>query len=198
MCVCDRLGRLRALVLIVLLAGLGAAPVVSAHAAIQTPPAAPPAGAPAPPAGQTPPAPAPPATPAVPGQPASGKPGTPPAGLTFVGDAGLALFTVKAEGAADFEAFFAKVKETLARSDKPEHKQMADGWTIFKVTDTLQAGQLLYVSVMSPATKGMDYDPVKILGEVSSADVTALYPKFKNAIISVNRLNLQPVMKMGQ
>jgi hypothetical protein len=184
MCARDRLARLGMIAGVVALCGAGTAPVASAQGAPQPPPGGQaPTGAP-PTAGQTPPAP-----------PKSGA--TPPTGLSFVADAGLVLFTVKADGAGDFETFFAKVKEALEKSTKPEYKQIGAGWKVYKVTDTLQAGQLLYASVMDPATKGVDYDPVKILSELSSPEVTALYPKFKDALISVNRLNLQPVMKMG-
>jgi hypothetical protein len=168
----------------------------------QTPTAAPPSASQPPAAPAQPPAapaqpPAPAQQPAAPAKPPAAPPGgAQPAGLSFTAEAGLALFTVKAEGAADFEAFFAKVKDALEKSAKPEYKEIAAGWKIYKITDALQTGQVLYASIMDPATKGVDYDPVKILSEVSSADVTALYPKFKDALISVNRLNLQPLMVM--
>lgn len=188
MCVCDRLGRVGVMIAVAALCALGAASAVSARQVPQPQPPAsgqPPAGAP-PAGGQAPPTPVPPPGPAA----------AQPKGLTFIADAGLALFTVKAEGAADFEAFLAKVKEALEKGSKPEYKQMAAGWKIYKVADTLQTGQVLYASIMDPATKGVDYDPIRILSEVSSAEITALYPKFKDALISVNRLNLQPVMVM--
>lgn len=183
----ERLGRIGIVVTLVALCAVRGAMPASAQAVPQPPPA-----------GQTPPAPAQaPAGPPATGQPAPAKPpAAPPTGLSFLGEAGLALFTVKSEGAADFEAFFAKVKEALEKSPKPEYKQMATGWKIYRVTDTLQAGQVLYASIMDPAAKGVDYDPVKILSDVSSTEITALYPKFKDALISVNRLNLQPVMMM--
>ena len=186
----DRLGRIGTIIARIVIIGAVALclPRTTSAASPQAP-----AGPPSPPTGQTPAGQTPPA----PAQPAPGTPGAQPVGLSFVAEAGLALFTVKAEGAADFEAFFAKVKDALEKSTKPEYKQIAAGWKIYKVTDTLQTGQVLYASIMDPATKGVDYDPVRILSDVSSPDVTALYPKFKDALISVNRLNLQPVMKMG-
>lgn len=155
----------------------------------QTPPAAP---APAPAAGQTP-------APAAGQTPTPAAPAAAPAApsLGFTGDGGLLLFTVKAEGAADFEAFFNKVKEALEKSPKPEYKQMAAGWKIYKVTDGAAAGQTLYAGVVDPAVKGADYDPVKILSEVLPDDARLLYPKLAAAIVSVNKLNLQYTIKMG-
>src|SRR5262245_61684183 len=142
-----------------------------------------PAPAGQPPAGQPPAAQAP-AAPAAPS-------------LAFSGDSGLVLFTIKAEGAADFEAFFAKVKEALEKGTKPEYKQMASGWKMYKVTDGAGPGDALYAAVLDPAVKSADYDPVKILGDVLPDDARALYPKLAAAIKSVNKLNLTTSMKMG-
>jgi hypothetical protein len=168
----------------------------------QTPPAQPPAN-PAPPPSSAPPTPAQPA-PATP-QPSSGAPGAAQsaakpsaAALSFTGEAGLVLFTVKAEGAADFEAFFAKVKDALENGARPEYKQMAAGWKLYKVAEAAQSGQVMYACVMDPAIKGGDYDPIKILSDVAPADAVAIYPKLKEAIVSVNRLNLSPSMTMGK
>lgn len=144
---------------------------------------------PAPPAGQQPPAGQPPAAqaPAAPAAPS----------LAFSGDSGLVLFTIKAEGVADFEAFFAKVKEALEKGTKPEYKQMASGWKMYRVTDGAGPGDALYAAVVDPAVKSADYDPVKILGDVLPDDARALYPKLAAAIKSVNKLNLTTSMKMG-
>jgi hypothetical protein len=146
----------------------------------------------------------PPAAPA-PAAPAQGQTGragaaattAAPAKLAITGDAGLVFFTVKAEGAGDFEAFFNKVKEALARGVKPEHKDMAAGWRLFKVTEGTNAGQVLYASVMDPVVLTGDYDPVRILNDVMPADAAALYPKFKEAVVSVNRASLVGAMKMA-
>ena len=107
------------------------------------------------------------------------------------------LFTIKAEGVADFEAFFAKVKEALEKGTKPEYKQMASGWKMYRVTDGAAPGDALYAAVVDPAVKSADYDPVKILGDVLPDDARALYPKLAAAIKSVNKLNLTSSMKMG-
>jgi len=66
---------------------------------------------------QTPPA-------AAPAQPAAA---AAPSPFLFPGDAGVILNFVKADKTADFEMVLGKVKEALAKSDKPERKAQAAG-----------------------------------------------------------------------
>ena len=94
-------------------------------------------------------------------------------------------------------AFFAKVKEALEKGTKPEYKQMAAGWKMYKVTDGAGPGDALYASVIDPVVKGADYDPVKILGDVLPDDARTLYPKLAAAIKTVNKLNLASTLKMS-
>jgi hypothetical protein len=146
-----------------------------------------------PPAAAAAAAPAPGQPAAAPAAPAPAAPATAPAAPA----AGQAPAQKCQPVSKDFEAFFAKVKEALERGSKPEYKQMAAGWKLYKVTDGAAPGDVLYASVIDPAVKGADYDPVKILGDVMPDDARALYPKLQAAIKSVNRLNLQTTLKMG-
>ena len=116
--------------------------------------------------------------------------------LQFTGDGGMVFFTVRAEGAADFEAFLVKLKEACDKGTKPAYVQMAAGWKVFRATDTTDRTQVLYAMVIDPVVKGEDYNPVKILTEVLPIEAQALAPKLALAIVSVNKLNLQNVMKM--
>src|SRR5262245_47239471 len=50
----------------------------------------------------------------------------------FGADAGLVLNFIKPDKTADFEAVIAKLKEALQKSDKPERKQQAASWKVFK------------------------------------------------------------------
>lgn len=156
------------------------------------------------PQGQTPPQQPPPQTPPPAGQPPAGQQPAAaqpaqPAGpmLPLSSDAGLILFTVKSDLAADFEAYMTKVKEALAKSTKPEYKQMAAGWKMFKGLEGAEPGRVLYVAVIDPAVKGVDYDPLKILKEVDPTVDATMRPKIIAAVEGVNKLNLQTSMKMG-
>src|SRR5687768_7254935 len=100
--------------------------LVSQSASAQDPAApAAPAGAAQPAPGAAQPAPSQPAQPAQPAQP----------GLTFDGDAGLLFMQIKPDKTADFESVMARLRDALTKTDKPERKQQATGWKIYKSTE---------------------------------------------------------------
>src|SRR3954449_10176386 len=111
--------------------------------------------------------PAPQPAPAAPAQPAAApaQPASAP-GLTFDGDAGLLFMQIKPDKVADFESVMAKLHEALAKTDKPERKQQAAGWKIYKSTEPGPGGNVLYVAIINPTLKGADYTVAKILYEV--------------------------------
>ena len=47
----------------------------------------------------------------------------------------MVLNFIKADKTGDFEAVIAKLKEALQKSDKPERKQQAASWKVFKSAD---------------------------------------------------------------
>src|SRR5262245_21752279 len=53
----------------------------------------------------------------------------------FPNDGGLVLNFIKPDKVADFEMVMAKLKEALQKSEKPERKQQATGWKVFKSPD---------------------------------------------------------------
>src|SRR6185295_12704447 len=77
--------------------------------------------------------------------------------FVFPGDAGLILNYVKADKTADFEMVLGKVKEALAKSEKPERKAQAAGWKVFKAVQPGPGGAVIYVFVMDPVAKGDEY-----------------------------------------
>ncbi len=85
-----------------------------------------------------------------------------PAARTFNGDAGLVLIYVKPEKTADFETAMGRVKEALSKSEKPERKQQAASWKLFKASAS-PAGQI-YVFVINPSVKNAGYGNGPILG----------------------------------
>src|SRR5262249_39186012 len=80
-----------------------------------------------------------------------------PATRTFGNDAGLVLNFLKPDKTADFEAVVAKLKEALAKSEKPERKEQAKSWQVFKSPDPAAGGNVLYVFLINPSVKGADY-----------------------------------------
>jgi pyruvate/2-oxoglutarate dehydrogenase complex dihydrolipoamide acyltransferase (E2) component len=77
-----------------------------------------------------------------------------PAARVFASDAGMVLNFIKPDKTADFEAVIAKLKEALQKSEKPERKQQAASWKVFKSPDPAAGGNALYVFIIDPAVKG--------------------------------------------
>jgi pyruvate/2-oxoglutarate dehydrogenase complex dihydrolipoamide acyltransferase (E2) component len=121
-----------------------------------------------------------PAAPAA-GQPAAQAAAAPTTRL-FASDAGMVLNFIKPDKGPDFEAVIAKLKEALAKSEKPERKQQAQSWKVFKSPDPAAGGNLLYVFVIDPAVKEADYTVSNILAEAfPPAEVNDLYKKYAEA-----------------
>ena len=103
-----------------------------------------------------------------------------PAARTFNGDAGLVLIYVKPEKTADFETAMGRVKEALSKSDKPERKQQAASWRLFKASAS-PAGQI-YVFVISPSVKNADYGIGAILGDGLPQEARAIYQTYADSL----------------
>lgn len=112
-------------------------------------------------------------------------PAQPPAAqqnpFVFPGDGGVILNFVKADKATDFEMVLGKVKETLAKSEKPERKQQATGWKIFKASEPGPNGAVIYVFIMDPVVKGADYSVGNILVEGFGAEGQTLYKTYSES-----------------
>jgi hypothetical protein len=106
----------------------------------------------------------------------------------------MVLNFIKADKTADFEAVIVKLKEALQKSEKPERKQQAASWKVFKSPDPAQGGNVLYVFVIDPSVKGADYTVSTILNEAFPQEVQALYKQYAEAYASgQNFVNLSLV-----
>jgi hypothetical protein len=141
---------------------------------------------------QTPPPQTPPAQPAQQAQAA-------PAARTFGSDAGMVLNFIKPDKTADFEAIITKLKEALQKSEKPERKQQAASWKVFKSPDQAAGGNVLYVFVIDPAVKGADYTVSTILAEAFPQEVQTLYKQYADAYAQgQNFVNLALISDLGK
>ena len=122
-------------------------------------------------------APAPPAQPPAPAQPAAAAPSP----FVFNSDGGVILNFVKADKTADFEMALGKLKEALAKSEKPERKAQAAGWKVFKATEPGPSGAVIYVFFMDPVAKGAEYKVGDILVEAFGAEGQTLYKTYSEA-----------------
>jgi len=164
---------------ILLCAGLGMA--TSAFA--QQPPAQPAPQPPAP-AGQAP------AAAQAPAQPAANP-------FMFGKDMAILTFYIKPDKTADFEKVITRLHQALANSDKPERKQQAAGWKVFKGSEPGPSGTVVYVNLISPVLKGADYSIAKIINEVYPAEAQVLFPAYKEAIAGLSRSELDIVADLS-
>jgi hypothetical protein len=122
-----------------------------------------------------------------------------PTARTFGSDAGMVLNFIKPDKTADFEAVVAKLKEALAKSEKPERKEQAKSWQVFKSPDPAAGGNVLYVFLINPAVKGADYTVSNILAEAFPTEVQTLYKQYAEAYASgQNVVNLALVSDLGK
>jgi len=104
-----------------------------------------------------------------------------PAKSVFGGDTALVLNYVRADKAADFEAVIARVKEALARSDRPVRRQQAANWRVFKTEGPAPPGKVVYLFAMMPPLRGADYAIPTILAEELPAEAKELSRKLIEA-----------------
>ena len=117
----------------------------------------------------------------------------------FANDAGMVLNFIKPDKTADFEAVVAKLKEALNKSDKPERKEQAKSWQVFKSPDPAAGGNVLYVFLINPAVKGADYTVSTILAEAFPQEVQTLYKQYADSYASgQNFVNLSLVLDLGK
>jgi len=98
-----------------------------------------------------------------------------PQARVFSGDVGLMFNIIKPDKTADFEMVVGKLKEALAKSDDPVHKQMAQGWRVIKNPEPIQGGNYLYAFLIDPVVKDADYTVSRVLAKAFPAEVQELF-----------------------
>jgi hypothetical protein len=89
--------------------------------------------------------------------------------LAFTTDAGLVLIQIKKDQTAAFEDLLTRLRAGVAKTtDEAVKKQMA-GFKVYKATEDM-AGNALYVCVIDPTTKDVDYELFSVLQKVLTAD----------------------------
>jgi hypothetical protein len=124
----------------------------------------------------------------------------PPTKRVFASDSGMVLNFIKPDKVADFEAVVVKLKEALEKSEKPERKQQAAGWKVFKAVEPGGGGSVLYVFVIDPAIKDADYTVSNILAEVyPPAELNTIYKQYADAYASgQNIISLNLISNLGK
>jgi hypothetical protein len=99
----------------------------------------------------------------------------PPQARVFTGEVGVMYNVIKPDKTADFEMVIGKLKEALAKSEKPDRKAQAAGWRVLKQADPLPNGNILYIFLIDPVAKDADYTVSRILNEVFPGEVQELF-----------------------
>jgi hypothetical protein len=115
---------------------------------------------------------------------------------TFTAPAGLLLVQIKPDKTADYEAMITKLRDALAKSEKPERKAMAKSWKIYKATEPA-AGNTLYVHIIETAAPGDYANPLRIISEVFPTEVQDIYTKVKEGFVQTGLLNLTLLQDLG-
>jgi hypothetical protein len=110
-------------------------------------------------------------------------------------DVVLVTMIIKPDKTADFEMVLAKVKEALAKSEKPERKQQAAGWNVFKAAQNAPQGAV-YVMRIDPIVKGAEYDFMRIIAEVFPVEAQEIFLKYKEAFAGRVVSELKKLMVM--
>ena len=116
----------------------------------------------------------------------------------FMSDASLLINYVKPDKTADFEMVMNKVKEALAKSEKPERKAQAEGWKVFKTDLPGPGGAITYFVIVDPVIKGNDYNMRQILTEAFGVgDTNTIYKTLADSVAgqSLVALTLSTSMK---
>jgi hypothetical protein len=116
--------------------------------------------------------------------------------LALDGDAATITVLIKPDKTAEFESVLAKVKDSLAKSEKPERKQQAAGWTVYKTGQPVQ-GNVAYIMVINPVVKGQEYDISRLIAEVFPVEVQEFFQKYKDSFAGRGITSLTKFMSMG-
>lgn len=110
-------------------------------------------------------------------------------------DVVLVTVIIKPDKTADFEMVLNKVKEALAKSENPDRKKQAEGWTVFKSAQNAPQGAV-YIMRIDPIVKGAEYDLMMIISEVFPVEVQEIFAKYKDAFAGRAVSELKKLMPM--
>jgi hypothetical protein len=102
---------------------------------------------------------------------------------TYTGDVVIAAYVINADKIADYEKVVATLKDSLAKSSRPEAKQQLAGWKVIKNAMNQPDGSPLYLHIITPV-KDADYSITNLVYEVvkDPAEQKAFYELYRGAL----------------
>ena len=121
-----------------------------------------------------------------------------PATATFTSDAGVLVVSVKPDKTADYEDAIRALQEALSHATDDRHREIAKGWRVFKATDLDAKANAVYVHLLQPAVKSVDYRISILLDELLSGASAELLAKYRDAIAAPpSKLGLTELANMS-
>lgn len=115
----------------------------------------------------------------------------------FITDLGAFLVVVKADKATSFDAAMSRLKAAIAAGTDKNRKAQATGWRVLKSSEEATDGAITYLWLIDPVSKATSYDPIAILKELAPTDVQPVYDELQASIVSITRVGLKELLKMG-
>lgn len=115
----------------------------------------------------------------------------------FTTELGAFIVVVKADKAASFDGAMARLKQVFATTTEKDRKTQAIGWRVLKSSEDATDGAVTYLWLIDPVAKAASYDPIAILRQISPADVQPVYDQLQASIVSITRVGLKELLKMG-
>jgi hypothetical protein len=103
--------------------------------------------------------------------------------FTLDGEAALWTVAIKPDKTADFERVLTRLREALLKSNTPERRQQAEGWTVLRLTTPLPDGNVAYVHDVRPVVPGADYSVMRILYDAFPDERQQLYELYRGAFV---------------
>lgn len=113
--------------------------------------------------------------------------------LTFTGDLGMLIHYVKGDQTSAYDAAVGKLKESFAKLDSPERKQLGASWTMYKATEPGPNSSSVYVSIFQPPMKDADYNMFKIIAEVFPTEAQEMYKATTASFVGAQRFSFQKI-----
>lgn len=115
----------------------------------------------------------------------------------FATELGAFIVIVKADKAASFDAAMTRLRQVFLATNDKDRKAQATGWRVLKSSEDATDGSITYLWLIDPVAKGASYDPIAILKQIAPADVQPVYDQLQPSIVSITRVGLKELLKMG-
>lgn len=121
-----------------------------------------------------------------------------PTSRLFTSGAGIMFSLIKPDKTADFEWVMTRVKEGLANSKNPKRRQQANGWRVFRALESGAQPGVLYIWLIEPTNKELDYTVSDIITEAFPSEAQDIWQKYVQCFVQGQvMLNMQETTKMS-